>query len=82
VRDCAVLSVPDEVAGERPVAAVTIDPDHTVTAAELRALVADSLANYKQLHDLVIVAEIPRLPSGKVLRRVLQQEWHTSAVSG
>jgi acyl-CoA synthetase (AMP-forming)/AMP-acid ligase II len=83
VRDCAVFGVLDEVAGERPVAAVAIDPGHAVTADELRSLVADSLANYKQLHDVLIVEEIPRLPSGKVLRRVLQDQWQgTAVVSG
>jgi acyl-CoA synthetase (AMP-forming)/AMP-acid ligase II len=74
VRDCAVFGVPDDAAGERPVAAVAIDPGQPVTADGLRAVGA-SLANYKQLRDVVIVEEIPRLPSGKVLRRVLQQDW-------
>jgi acyl-CoA synthetase (AMP-forming)/AMP-acid ligase II len=81
VRDCAVFGVPDLAAGERPVAAVTVDPDLAVTADELRSLVAESLANYKQLHDLVIVQEIPRLPSGKVLRRVLQDQWQGAALA-
>jgi acyl-CoA synthetase (AMP-forming)/AMP-acid ligase II len=81
VRDCAVFGVPDEAAGERPVAAVTIDPEQAVTPDELRSLVADSLANYKQLHDVVIVDEIPRLPSGKVLRRVLQDQWQGAALA-
>jgi acyl-CoA synthetase (AMP-forming)/AMP-acid ligase II len=75
VRDCAVFGVPDDAAGELPVAAVTVDPAYSVGPDELRALVAESLATYKQLRDVVIVAEIPRLPSGKVLRRVLQQQW-------
>jgi acyl-CoA synthetase (AMP-forming)/AMP-acid ligase II len=75
VRDCAVFGVPDDAAGELPVAAVTIDPAHPVGGDELSAMVADSLAHYKQLRDVVIVDEIPRLPSGKVLRRVLQQDW-------
>jgi len=33
------------------------------------------LATYKRLHHVVVVEEIPRLPSGKVLRRVLRDEW-------
>jgi long-chain acyl-CoA synthetase len=37
--------------------------------------VADSLATYKRLHQVVMVESIPRLPSGKVLRRVLRDEW-------
>jgi acyl-CoA synthetase (AMP-forming)/AMP-acid ligase II len=75
VRDCAVFGVPDRASGELPVAAVLLDPDRPVVPETLRALVAESLATYKQLRDVVVVEEIPRLPSGKVLRRVLQQQW-------
>jgi acyl-coenzyme A synthetase/AMP-(fatty) acid ligase len=46
-----------------------------VSAAELQQLVADSLASYKRVRDVLIVDEIPRLPSGKVLRRTLRDEW-------
>ncbi len=38
----------------------------------LRALVADSLASYKRVAEVVFVDQIPRLPSGKVLRRELR----------
>jgi acyl-CoA synthetase (AMP-forming)/AMP-acid ligase II len=75
VLDCAVFGVPDEAAGEVPVAAVQLDPDQAVTVEELQRLVADTLANYKQLREVVVVDTIPRLPSGKVLRRVLRDEW-------
>jgi long-chain acyl-CoA synthetase len=75
VRDCAVFGVPDERAGEVPVAAVLLDPDLPVADGELQQLVAASLATYKQLRHVVPVDDIPRLPSGKVLRRVLRDEW-------
>ncbi len=75
VVDCAVFGVPDERAGEVPVAAVALDPDHPVPVEELQRLVADSLATYKQLAHVVTVEAIPRLPSGKVLRRTLRDEW-------
>ncbi len=75
VVDCAVFGVPDEAAGEVPVAAVQLDPEQPVTVDELRALVADTLASYKQLREVVVVDAIPRLPSGKALRRVLRDEW-------
>jgi acyl-coenzyme A synthetase/AMP-(fatty) acid ligase len=42
---------------------------------ELQQLVAASLATYKHLRHVVIVDEIPRLPSGKVLRRTLRDQW-------
>ncbi|MDT3443335.1 class I adenylate-forming enzyme family protein [Pseudofrankia sp. BMG5.37] len=41
-------------------------------AAELLTLVGTRLASYKWPRQVVFVAEIPRLPSGKVLRRVLR----------
>ena len=79
VLDCAVFGVPDESAGEMPVAAVALDPNVPVTTEELQRelqqLVADSLAGYKRLREVVVVAEIPRLPSGKVLRRTLRDAW-------
>jgi acyl-CoA synthetase (AMP-forming)/AMP-acid ligase II len=71
VDDCAVFGVDDEANGEAVVAAVathgSVDPD------ELVALVSERLASYKQLSRVVVVPEIPRLPSGKVLRRVLKE---------
>jgi acyl-CoA synthetase (AMP-forming)/AMP-acid ligase II len=75
VLDCAVFGVPDERAGEVPIAAVQLDPARPVGTDELRRLVTDSLATYKQLRDVVVVDAIPRLPSGKVLRRTLREEW-------
>ena len=72
VRDCAVFGVPDGINGEAVVAAVVagepVDPE------ELRAQVADRLASYKTPHRIEFVTEIPRLPSGKALRRVLKED--------
>ena len=81
VLDCAVFGVADHRAGEVPAAAVKLDPGHPVSERELRALVADELATYKRLRHVVIVDDIPRLPSGKVLRRTLRDEWSASLVS-
>jgi long-chain acyl-CoA synthetase len=75
VIDCAVFGIADERAGEVPVAAVQLDADRPVDERELRRLVADTLATYKQLRHVVVVDAIPRLPSGKVLRRTLRDEW-------
>jgi len=72
VVDCAVFGIPDERAGELPVAAVQLDPERHVADGELEQLVASSLATYKHLHEVVVVDAIPRLPSGKALRRELR----------
>jgi acyl-CoA synthetase (AMP-forming)/AMP-acid ligase II len=75
VLDCAVFGIADERAGEVPVAAVQLDPALPVGRGELERLVADSLASYKRLRHVVVVDVVPRLPSGKVLRRVLRDQW-------
>ena len=76
VADCAVFGVPDERTGERVVAAVVLRDgavtDATIMTEELQRLVAASLANYKRLAEVVFVDQVPRLPSGKVLRRELR----------
>ena len=77
VADCAVFGVPDEADGEAVIAAVAIA--EPVDAEELDALIAEKLASYKRPRDIVFVPEIPRLPSGKALRRVLKEQYgHTS----
>ncbi|MDY6996247.1 MAG: AMP-binding protein [Actinomycetota bacterium] len=76
VDDCAVFGVPAGADGEAIVAAVTTSS--AVTPDELATLVADRLAGYKRPSRVVVVDEIPRLPSGKVLRRVLKERLWTS----
>ena len=58
------------------VAAVQLDPARPASTEELRQLVAESLATYKHLRH--VVDAIPRLPSGKVLRRTLRDELSSS----
>ncbi|ADP83394.1 class I adenylate-forming enzyme family protein [Pseudofrankia inefficax] len=76
VADCAVFGVPDPADGESIVAAVTVagGADPAGLAEELVTLVGDRLASYKRPRRIVFVPEIPRLPSGKVLRRLLRDQ--------
>jgi long-chain acyl-CoA synthetase len=76
VEDCAVFGVPDAANGETIVAAVK--KCGPVEADELIAFVGDRLASYKRPNRVVFVDEVPRLPSGKVLRRVLKERQWTS----
>jgi acyl-CoA synthetase (AMP-forming)/AMP-acid ligase II len=75
VVDCAVFGVPDERAGEVPIAAVQLEPGTSIDAADLMKMVGDALATYKQLRSVVMVDAVPRTPSGKVLRRTLREQW-------
>lgn len=71
VIDCGVFGVPDPADGEAIVAAVALS--EPVGETELAELVGGRLASYKRPHRVVVVSEIPRLPSGKLLRRVLKE---------
>ena len=69
VADAAVVPRPDPEAGEVPVAHVATRSE--VSAAELEAWVADRVAPYKRLRGVRFVDQVPRSPTGKLLRRVL-----------
>ena len=70
--DCAVFGVPHPGTGEAIVAAVVRAAESSVTPEELSELVATNLASYKRLSEVRFIDQIPRLASGKVLRRELQ----------
>ncbi len=71
VADCAVVGIPDEQAGELPKAFVVAANDG-FDAQAIMQFVAAQVAPHKQIRELVLIDEIPRSPSGKVLRRVLR----------
>ncbi len=75
VHDCAVFGVDDAELGEAIVAAVVLAPGAHVAPEELQAVIAERLAGYKRVRHVVMVDEIPRLPSGKALRRQLKEAW-------
>ncbi len=70
VSDAAVIGVLDEEAGEVPKAFVVTNDDD-LTAAEIMEWVAGQVAGFKQVRQVEFVDQIPKNPSGKVLRRVL-----------
>jgi acyl-CoA synthetase (AMP-forming)/AMP-acid ligase II len=71
VRDAAVIGRPDARRGEVPVAWVIRTAE--TTPEELIAFVNSRVAAHKRLHDVRLVDELPRMPSGKLLRRMLRE---------
>ncbi len=70
VTDAAVVGIPHAEGGEAPKAfVVTARP---VDAAALTAWVAERVAPYKKVRAVEFVEEIPKSPSGKILRRQLR----------
>jgi acyl-CoA synthetase (AMP-forming)/AMP-acid ligase II len=82
VVDVAVVPKPDAEAGEIPKAFVVVRPEAAVAAEELMAFVAERVAHYKHVREVELVGEIPKSPSGKILRRALVERERRRAVSG
>ena len=71
VMEAAAVGVADEAFGQRLRAFVVLRPGHHLDADAVRAYVRANLARYKVPRDVIFVDELPRNPSGKVLKREL-----------
>ena len=68
VAQACAFAMPHAVLGEEVAAAVVLAPGETRDERELRAFVAERLADFKVPRRIVFVAEIPKGPTGKVRR--------------
>jgi acyl-CoA synthetase (AMP-forming)/AMP-acid ligase II len=77
VVDCAVLGVHDEYSAERPKAYVVlkrgVEPSDAI-GRELIQYVKERRVRYKWVKEIEFIAEIPKSPSSKILRRVLREK--------
>jgi acyl-CoA synthetase (AMP-forming)/AMP-acid ligase II len=76
VLDVAVFGTPDERWGEAVTAAVVLRPEAgEVDPAELIAFTRERIASYKKPRLVVYLDELPRNPTGKILKRVLRERF-------
>lgn len=73
VGDAGVIGIPDDEAGELPMAFVVRTPGSDVDEDTLKSSLSGQLATYKQLHRIEFIDVIPKSASGKILRRVLRE---------
>ncbi len=72
VLECAVIAVPNDKWGERPVAYVTTRAGQSVTESELRQHVRDRLASFK-VPDQVFFGVLPKTATGKIRKVELRE---------
>ena len=75
VRDAGVVAKPDDCAGEIPCAFIVLRqgvPETEKTQRDICGFAAERLAGHKQPREIRFVTQIPRNPSGKILRRELR----------
>jgi 4-coumarate--CoA ligase len=72
VSDAAVIGIPDEEAGEIPVAFLVAAGDRRLTLDDLDTWFEGQLAHYKRVRRIEYVDAIPKSASGKILRRLLR----------
>jgi long-chain acyl-CoA synthetase len=72
VLEAAVIGVPHETLGEEVGAAITLKPGATATPAELRDHVKQRVAAYKYPRHVWFVDELPKGPTGKILKREIK----------
>ncbi len=74
VKDAAVIGVDDRLKGQVIVAVVALKEDVQAQKEELLTYCKDRLPDYRVPKTILIRAEIPRDPAGKLLRRILRQD--------
>ncbi len=72
VLEAAVIGKPDERLGEEVVAVVALRPGASATAEEIIAYTRERLAAYKYPREVRFMAELPKGPSGKILKAALR----------
>jgi long-chain acyl-CoA synthetase len=72
VREAAVVGVPHDDLGEEVGAAVALRDGEQVAPDELRAYVKERVAAYKYPRAIWLVDELPKGPTGKILKREIE----------
>lgn len=77
VSETAVIGIPDELKGQRPIGYVVlkqgVDIDMDLLRREVTERVRDRVGAIASLYDVVVVTALPKTRSGKILRRTIRQ---------
>ncbi|CAG4959615.1 unnamed protein product [Parnassius apollo] len=73
VQDAAVIGVPHEFYGEAPKAFIKCKNGQKASSEDIQTFVAERVAAFKKIEEVVFVDEIPKTSSGKILRKELKK---------
>jgi len=80
VAEAAVIAVPDEKWGERPMAVVVLKDDAETTADDLREHLSGHFAKWQLPERVEFIDEIPRTATGKFKKTALREQFVKAAV--
>jgi long-chain acyl-CoA synthetase len=72
IQEAAVVGVPDDSLGEEVGAAVVLKKGESLDASEVKAYVKEQVAAYKYPRKVWFVDELPKGPTGKILKREIE----------
>jgi fatty-acyl-CoA synthase len=73
IEEAAAIGVDDPEFGKRLAAYIVLKPGESIIESEVRDFVKENLARYKVPRDVTVLDELPRNPTGKVLKRRLRE---------
>lgn len=75
VVDVAVIGIPHEKFGEALLAFIVLKKDNALSIEELVEFCRDKIAGYKIPRQMELIDELPRNPSGKILKKILREPY-------
>ena len=69
IAEAAVIGIPDDNMGEEVGAAIVFKPGEEADVDDIKAFVKDQVANYKYPRQIWVADELPKGPTGKILKR-------------
>lgn len=74
IREAAVYGVPEPLLGEKVCADIVLKPQANASETEIRSFCRSRLSPVKVPSEIRFTAEIPKGPTGKILKRILREK--------
>ena len=75
VQECAVVGLPDKDWGEKVTAFIVLQKDRKIDVGELKAFLKERISAFKVPKTFLIVDELPKNTTGKILKREIRKQY-------